>query len=88
LRSAIDDDGMAPSPVDLVLGALAILLALLLAAVAIAAAVGIPAFVGKTVYDRAETEELSNPAAIAVGAAFFATLVGLFAIGVLLVYVG
>lgn len=79
---------MAPSPVDLLVGALAILLALVLAIVAIAVAVGIPAFVGKTIYDRAATEELSNPAAIAVGAAFFAALVGLFAIGVLLVYVG
>jgi hypothetical protein len=79
---------MAPSLLDLLFSALAVLLAILLVLVAIAVAVAVPAFVGKTVYDRATTEDLSNPAAIAVGAAFFATMVGLFAIGVLLVYVG
>mgnify|MGYP000076495156 CR=1 FL=1 len=79
---------MAVSLVDLLWSALFVLFYLLVAVVAVAAAVGIPAFVGKTVYDRAATENLSNPAMLGLGAAFFAILVGLFAVGLLLTYFG
>ncbi|AGN02027.1 hypothetical protein L593_10410 [Salinarchaeum sp. Harcht-Bsk1] len=79
---------MAIAVTDLLWSALFVLLYLLIAAVAIVGAVGIPAFVGKMVYDRAQSEDLSNPAGIGLGAAFFTVLVGLFAIGVLLFYVG
>lgn len=79
---------MATGLVNLLWAVLFLLFYLLVAAVAVAASLGVPAYVGKMVYDRAESEDLSNPAAIGVGAAFFTVLIGLFAIGVLLVYVG
>ena len=79
---------MAIALADLLWSALFVLAYLLGGAVAVAAAIGIPAFVGKMVYDRAQSEGLSNSAGIGLGAAFFTILIGLFAVGVLLVYVG
>lgn len=79
---------MAIALADLLWSALFVLAYLLGGALAVAAALGIPAFVGRMVYDRASSEDLSNPAVLGLGAAFFAVLIGLFAVGVLLVYVG
>lgn len=85
---ATERTGMAIALADLLWTALFVLFYLLVAVVAIAAAVGIPAFAGKTVYDRANTEGLSNPAVLGLGAAFFSILIGLFAAGLLLTYFG
>ncbi|GAB3686392.1 hypothetical protein GCM10028857_18390 [Salinarchaeum chitinilyticum] len=79
---------MALALADLLWAALFVLFYLLVAVVAVAAAVGVPAFAGKMVYDRADTEGLSNPAMLGLGAAFFAVLVGLFAVGLLVTYFG
>jgi len=61
---------------------------LLLVAAAVLVGLGFPAYVGKLAYDRARTEELSHPATVAVGAAFFAVLIAGFIAGTVLVYVG
>lgn len=65
-----------------------VLLILLGAALALVVVVGVPVGVGKLVYDRAVTEDLTNPVAIGFGAAFFAALLGLFAVGTALLYFG
>jgi|GEM_PF-2858828 len=79
---------MAPGPVDALWLVAYVLLYLLLGAVAILVTLGIPAYVGRLVYDRARTEELTNPVAIGFGAGFFAALILLFVLGTLLVWVG
>lgn len=74
--------------VDALSAALVIFLYVVLALVATAAAIGVPGFVGVTVYGRARDEDLANPAALGFGAAFFALLVGGFVVGIGLLYVG
>lgn len=63
-----------------------VLLYLVVAVVVIALAVGVPYFIGKTVYERARSDDLSNPAALGFAAAFFAVLLGLFVTGVTLIW--
>lgn len=76
-----------PLAVDDLLGIAAVVLLYgLLAVVAIAVAIGLPYLIGKTVYDRARSDDLSNPAALGFGAAFFAVLLGLFVTGVTLLW--
>ena len=60
----------------------------LLALIAIAIAIGVPYTIGKLVYDRARSDDLSNPAALGFGAAFFAVLVGLFVAAIMLQWIG
>jgi len=74
--------------VDAITAGLVILLYVVLALVVTAVAIGVPAFVGVTIYGRAHDEDLANPAALGFGAAFFALLVGAFVLGIGLFYVG
>lgn len=79
---------MAIALADLLWSVLFVCFYLLVGLLAVGAAVGVPAFAAKTVYDRANSEGLSNPAVLGLGAAFFSILVGVFAAGLLLTYFG
>lgn len=73
---------------DVLWALLVVVLYVVLALVATVVAVGVPAAIGKLIYDRARDEDLANPAVLGFGAAFFALLLGAFVIGVSLLYVG
>lgn len=73
---------------DVLWAVLVVVLYVVLALVATGVAVGVPATIGKLIYDRAREEDLANPAVLGFGAAFFAFLLGVFVVGVGLVYAG
>lgn len=73
---------------DAIWAVLVVVAYVVLALFATVVAVGLPAAIGKLIYDRARDEDLANPAVLGFGAAFFALLLGVFVVGVGLLYVG
>lgn len=63
-----------------------VLLYLGLAVAAVVLSVAVPYFAGRTVYERARTEDMENPAVVGFAAAFFSVLLGLFVVGIVIVY--
>lgn len=77
-----------PVAVDDLLGiAVVVLVYAVLTVLAVSIAIGLPYLIGRTVYDRARSDDLSNPAALGFGAAFFAVLLGLFVLAVTLLWI-